>query len=354
MKILAVKADHGACGKYRIEEPARVARSLGVDVTVDTEVSVVAYENSETHAIDVREVHTDADCIILQRPLSHASLGIIRQAKKQGIATIVEIDDDFKDISRHNTAYDAVYGNTHSNADWLVEACKEADWVTVSTPALTKYAPHGRVSVLRNYVPASIFDIKPRYESHGEVSRIGWSGSIQTHPHDLQETGGHIGKVLTKNGLGFGVVGDGHRVESYLRIPITSPFEVTGWVALDNYYRAMVETMDIGIVPLEKSNFNECKSHLKGIEMAALGIPFIASGTREYTRLEAYGIGKVVRSTGDWSKYIQRWVDRPEDYLKYAKQYRERVAESFTYETHGDEWMEAWEKAIDYRKNHNA
>lgn len=349
MKVLAVKADHGACGKYRIEEPARVASAFGVDITVDTWVDVEAYESRTTQEVEVREVHSNADCIILQRPLSHASLEIIRQAKKQGIATVVEIDDDFRDISRHNIAYEAVYGNKLSNADWLVESCKAADWVIVSTPALTKYAPHGRYSILRNYVPESIFDIRPRYESYGEISKIGWSGTVQTHPHDLQETNGQIGKLLQKNSLGFGVVGDGDKVESFLGIPITSSFETTGWVDLDNYYQTMVETMDVGIVPLEKSNFNECKSHLKGIEMAALGIPFVASATREYQRLEAYGIGKVVRSSGDWFKHIQRWLDRPEGYLKDAKDYRERVRESFTYEDHASEWVDTWEKAITHR-----
>lgn len=349
VKVLAVKADHGGCGKYRIEEPARVAIALGVDISVDTEVDVKAYQNSSTSLVEVKEVHTDADCLILQRPLSHASVGIIQQAKRQGIATVVEIDDDFSDISRHNVAYEAMYGNDLSNADWIRKACLEADWVTVSTPALTKYAPHGRVSVLRNYVPESIFEITPRYETTSRVDTVGWTGSTQTHPHDLQETNGQIGKLLGKNNLNFGVVGDGKLVERFLDIPLSADFTTTGWVDLGDYYRTMVETMDVGIVPLERSNFNECKSHLKGIEMAALGIPFVASGTREYQRLEAYGVGKVVKSSGDWLKFIQRWVDRPGDYIRDAKNYRDIVRTEFTYEGHADEWVEAWTRATEHR-----
>jgi glycosyltransferase involved in cell wall biosynthesis len=39
---------------------------------------------------------------------------------------------------------------------------------------------------------------------------------------------------------------------------------------------------DIGLVPLARNSMNECKSHLKGLEYAACGIPCIATPTESY------------------------------------------------------------------------
>lgn len=349
MKVVALGADHGGCFKYRISEPARVVRQLGVEVETEHSIDVDAYEETKTGMVEVREVFTDADLIVVQRPLNNALTATIKQAKKQGIATLVEIDDDFHATSKYNMAHSGMFGRAHSNADWVSEACKEADWVTVSTPSLEKYAPHGRVSVLRNYVPESIFDIVPRYDRTDTISTLGWSGSVQTHPTDLQQA--RINQVLVKNKLGFTVVGDGEHVKEFLHLSSSVPFNKTGWVDLDDFYEEIASTMDIGIVPLEMSNFNQAKSHLKGLEMAALGIPFIATPTREYIRFEAYGIGKLAYSKNDWIKHTQRWVDRPKEYLRDAINYRDKIREEFTYELHAKEWLNTWEKAISHRKS---
>lgn len=353
MKVITLGADKGGCFMYRLQEPSRVAGALGVDVETNYDLEVEAFEDTKTKLVEVREVLTDADLIIIQRPLHNSFASVIRQAKRQGIATIVELDDDFDATSKHNVAYDNMFSYSHSNVNWLKEACLEADHVTVSTPALEKYAPHGRVSVLRNYVPESIFDITPRYERNVEPFRIGWTGSTQTHPTDLQVTKGVIGQTLKNNGLSFGVVGDGAQVQSFLKLSSLTPFKKTGWVGLDQYYEEIVKMMDLGIVPLELSNFNQAKSHLKGIEMAALGIPFIASDTREYQRLAAYGVGKTARNPGEWRRHIQRWIDRPEQMIRDAKNYRDKIEAEFTYEQNAHEWVDVWEQTVAYRKSHN-
>src|SRR4029453_9029462 len=178
-------------------------------------------------------------------------------------------------------------------------ACSLADHVTVSTPQLTKYARHGRYSILRNCVPDSIFGFAPESRNFAQP-RIGWTGSVQTHPDDLQQTKGAVSDVLKANGLNFTVIGDGKFVATHLQLDKGTNVLATGWIPLDHYYGALANHMDVGIGPLEISTFNEAKSALKGIEYAALGIPFVASPTREYLRMEAHGIGKIAKTPGRW------------------------------------------------------
>lgn len=348
MKVLALAADTGGCGFYRMRAPAAELKLLGVDVTVTDGIDAVAGVDSDG-MYTVSEIKTDADLIVVQRPLDNSMTAVIRQAQKQGIATIVEIDDDFDSVHKDNVAHGAINAGKALGNQWVTEAAKLADLVTVSTPQLTKYARHGRYAILRNCVPQSIFE-QHSEEPDPDFTRIGWTGTVQTHPNDLQETKGAIATILRDNELPFNVIGDGLYVARNLGLDKGTEVYSTGWVDLDLYYQYVSRFIDIGIVPLELSTFNQAKSSLKGMEYAALGIPFVASPTREYLRLEAYGVGKTAKTPGEWRKHLQRMIDRPEETQRLAQEARGRMEAEFTYKVNAPQWLEAWEKAIDYRK----
>lgn len=350
MKVLALAADQGGCGFYRVRAPAEEVGLLGVDITVSEGVDIKGEKHSNGMT-DIEEIQTDADLIIVQRPLDNAMTALIKQAKRQGIATVVEIDDDFSTVHKNNIAYDHIFGKMHTGNQWIEQATSIADHVTISTPQLIKYARHGRHSILRNCVPVSIFDTSIG-KSKIDWPRIGWTGSVQTHPWDLQETKGSVASVLKDNDLPFNVIGDGQMVSTYLGLDKDTQIYATGWVDLSLYYQHMMSFIDIGIVPLEVSPFNQAKSALKGLEYAALGIPFVASPTREYERMEAYGIGKIAKTPSEWRKHLQRMIDRPSETERIAKESRDRIEAEFTYRVNAPQWLEAWEKAIDYRKTH--
>lgn len=348
MKVLGLAADEGGCGFYRMRAPAEALRAAGVDVTIADGVDANALKYKDGRTV-VEEVYSDADLIVIQRPLDQSMTAVLEQAQRQGIATIVELDDDFSSVHRYNTAYESIQGGAYSGNHWIERACSLADHVTVSTPQLTKYAKHGRSSILRNCVPDIIFKFAPERRNF-ESPRIGWTGSVQSHPDDLQQTKGAVGEVLKNNGLNFTVIGDGEFVATNLRLDSSTGVLATGWVPLEHYYGALGNHMDVGIVPLELSTFNEAKSALKGMEYAALGIPFVASPTREYLRMEAHGIGKIAKTPGEWRKHLQRMIDRASETERQAKEARDKMEAEHTYSANASQWIEAWEKAIAYRK----
>lgn len=352
IKVVSLRADNSGCSFYRIKEPARVINESGSEfsVTVDTGIDVVALRDAETQMTTVTEVKTDADLIVIQRPLNQYFTSMIRQAQKQGIVCIVELDDDFENVHRKNTVWSNMQPDLHphSNYKWVHQSCDIADWVTVSTPGLLRYAPHGRASIVRNYLPASAVSTHELQAAQGPV-RVGWTGTTQTHPTDLQVVGAGVNQALRDSGSSLAIVGDGKGVRDALHVAKSIPMTTSGWVPNDEYFDALMGSMDIGLVPLEDNLFNRSKSSIKGLEYAACGIPFVASPQLEYRRLSWRGIGETAATPSDWRLLTTRLIKHDDRRLTVAAAYRELVRKHYVLEDHVEEWLTAWRSAMKCR-----
>lgn len=350
MKVLALRADAGGCAYYRVQEPIRVLReqfSGEHEFQIDTELIIDAERDSDTNKLTIHSIETDADVVILQRPLLGDLTVALQRLQKQGVAVVVEVDDDFEAIHHRSVAWAAVQPQYSPEANWrhLARAAALADWVTVSTPSLAKrYGKHGRVSVLRNNVPESIFSVAAKIEPPS-TPRIGWTGTLQTHPTDLQVMSNTLADALRSGLAAFHVIGDGKAIKNLLHLDEEPT--VTGWVELDRYYQTIVDTIDIGIAPLEISIFNTAKSWLKPLEFAALGVPFIASPTEEYRNLEA---GVIAKRPRDWARQFELLATNPDLRKVQAASNLEHVR-SLTYENYAETWIQAWSSAVTHRRD---
>lgn len=334
-----------------MKEPARVvSEQFDVDVRVDDWIELDGEENQRTGEIVIHEIKEDIDVLVLQRPVKKYVTALIKQAKEQGIAVVVDIDDHFHALHPQNRAARSLSpeNNPLENIDWVLEATKEADLVTASTPSLAAfYGGSERGVVIPNYVPASIEQYK--VSNHSPL-RLGWSGTIQTHPTDLQVTGGGVGTAIKRNNAEFFVVGDGRNVSVALGLDGRLPVKDSGWVALDDYYETLAKNIDVGVVPLDAIEFNEAKSWLKGIELAALGIPFVASPTSEYLKLAELGVGTIAENPAQWYKKLNTWINNPRKRVSDGNRYRDTVLSTLTYEQNAHRWLAAWQQAIENRK----
>lgn len=350
-KVLMGLADSSGSGFYRMLEPARVAREVGVTVEIKDHIPIDGEHHLSELSPRVRDVITDADVIVLQRPLLQAFGDIIRIAHDKGIAVVIELDDDFENVHRDNMAWTSVQPEHNPNVNWkiLKQHCMMADWVIVSTPALTRYAPHGRVSVLRNRVPASFLDTPRGLHADGPI-RLGWTGTTQTHPNDLQVTGGMVWRALQESDAGFCVIGDGNGANALLGIPPEVAIPHTGWVKREEYVPYMALLLEVGIIPLEITKFNNAKSNLKGLEMASVGIPFVASPTEEYQLLASQGVGFLAKRPGDWLKRLRPLLTDASFREKRGAEAKEVIRRHYLYENAGEMWAAAWRKAIIRRR----
>lgn len=357
MIVRLFPSDRTGCGFYRCEEPGRVVRD-GSDTEVqfcynsqDDGGLVVNLAGPLGNEKVVQVADPECDVIVLQRPAHRHLVEAIPHLQAHGCAVVVDYDDDFDSLDVRNLAY-AAYDPRHnpmSNKVWAKLASQLADLVTVTTPALAKrYGSHGRVVVIPNYVPERYLDVKPMTSSD-DCTRIGWAGNPFSHPGDLEVMGDAIIQVVSDTGAMFRTVGS---AETARLLGLSEIAEVIDWAPIDTFH-AEVATFDVGLVPLRDSTFNRSKSWLKGLEYAALGVPFVASPTKPYQHLSELGAGDLVRTTtrntGAWQDVVERLVTDAE-YRRLRAEEGRIVARQLTYERHGEKWLTAWNSALSLRR----
>ena len=92
--------------------------------------------------------------------------------------------------------------------------------------------------------------------------------------------------------------------------------------------------------------FNVAKSNLKGLELAALGKPFVASPVAQYGVLARAGVGVLASGRKDWVRHLTMMVRSPDYRNELAAAGRQVIADQFTIEAHAHEWYEAWQQAL--------
>lgn len=353
MRVLVWPADRQGSGHYRLIFPAEALARQGADIDVTESGPSVGWDrhwDGDHPPLDARvltlEAKPDADVIVIQRPARACWTELIPHLQAAGVRVVVDIDDDFDSIPGRNVArdhYDPRINPRH-NYEWIHRACDLADHVTVSTPHLAGvYGRHGRVSVLPNFVPESYLAIEP--ERHLPTS-VGWSGSVDTHPGDLETVGTAVRDVLAESEpWNVHVIGTGKGVPKRLRVPKVSA--LGRWVPFADY-PAQLARVAVGIVPLEQNRFNRGKSCLKLAEFSAVGVPTVAAPIPDNRRLHAFGVGLLAESRQAWRDNVGRLV-ADEGYRREVAETSRAAMASQTYEQWCDLWWVAWEKALDRR-----
>lgn len=345
LRVLLLPADQGACSLYRMIQPARAVAAVTNDVEMYVAKGLVGRQSRDS----AYKVTTDylapieADVVVYQRPMSDALVSTIPLVQAQGITVVIELDDDIAGVPHHNQAYKNVSPlfNIKENWNHLLHACEMADWMTCTTPALGERYMPGRYTVVPNYVARSLTQmIRPTKESSAVT--LGWSGTLAVHAQDLQVVGSAVAQVIQQTSCELLIVGESRDIGAALGLR-EDPAE-TGWIMLP-YYPDNLVKLDVGFVPLEPNAFNEAKSWLKGMEFAAVGVPFVASPSAEYLRLNELGIGIIAHRRKDWLRQLTRLVTEEEYRTELAGCGRELVQQRLTIEGNVEQWIAAWHTA---------
>jgi hypothetical protein len=340
MRVIVWPADQGACGSYRLMFPAWALAKQGADVIVDTVGPRVLWDQ-EWHGADPPswvsvvglDRKPDADVVVMQRPGRRWWADLIPHLQNAGCKVVVDIDDRFDMIEKGNVAR-PLYSMQHHGQGWIDRACELADVVTCTTPALRTRYGHGHGVVLPNLVPESYLSI----QAEQRPETIGWSGTLDTHPGDMNPLGQSVARTLVTTDWKFHVIGTGRGMKRALKL--TDEPTVSGWLPFKDYPKALAE-LAIGIVPLEDNPFNQAKSALKASEMASLGVPVIMSPTPDNQRLHNLGVGMLAASSGQWERRLKFLIRDESARAEMAEQGRAVMATQ-TYERHAERWWEAW------------
>jgi glycosyltransferase involved in cell wall biosynthesis len=270
----------------------------------------------------------------------------IEEAKKLGQTVIIDTDDHFEELPKDNLAYITTdpERNPDNNRDHLISTYSKADGIIASTKFLEKRMMQYNDTVYR--VPNSLDPrtFMYRMDFSGNRPTIGWVGIMMWRVNDLVEVSAPLKTVIEQNDLNFhhsGIMLD-RPAWAAEALNIDSG-KMTGYTgARPEYYANIFMPIDIGIVPLHPSPFNEAKSNLKGLEYALSGIPFVASSTQEYRDLADIGVGRVAKNNKEWLKNLKQLLDPEVREFERQKNYK-TVVENFNIFTVKYKWSEAIE-----------
>lgn len=346
MKVYAYPADGYACGYMRVVWPAQALARAGHDITVvpfspGAQRFRVFYDQ-QGNVVDAMYPR-DAQVMVFQRVVEAGLTDFIRFVTARGVATVVDVDDDLASIDPGNPAWLSLHPRNRTaerDVSWryLNTACRVASLVTVtSEPLAVQYAPHGRVRIIRNYLP-------PHYFGHARTDSetVGWPASFFSHANDPQVSHGAIGR-LVDDGYRFQVWGDPEGAGKAFGLPADP--EGTGPIDLMKWPRAISE-IGVGVAPLAPTRFNAAKSWLKCAELSAVGVPWVASPRPEYARLHRLGAGMLAKDKGsDWYRKLRQLLTDPILREDLSQAGREVAEAHLRMEDNVGLWLGAWEAA---------
>lgn len=282
MRILSVAANEYGSAYYRQRMPFSAMAEAGHPVTL-VENPIVPGGTMMRH-----------DVVQLLRLASHDVTQILTQIarlQERGKRVVVDYDDDLINLPSHNPAR---LGVTPAE---VIRAVQAADAITVTSEALAAvYRPYTRrIGIVPNFIDVA------RWPGAGprEGITIGLVGSA-SHHEDWKLIAEPMRRIRERFPLvRFLVAG---YLPDYLADLVT---EYIDWQPIAEY-QATVNRIDIGLCPLEASNFNKRKTPIKAMEYGMARAAVVASPTL-YRDLVA-GKGTIARSEADWETAIEAYI----------------------------------------------
>jgi glycosyltransferase involved in cell wall biosynthesis len=234
--------------------------------------------------------------VVAQRLWDDCAHAAIQWANAYGKLTVYDLDDDLWSIGPENSANDFWQDENQRRAVRVMRECQRCT-TTGKDLQRVMHTFHDDVRI----VPNAVADDWQHTGDKHEGLVIGWAGS-NTHRADLLSVRDVLFDVLDSRDVRMEVCGcDG--LDDHPKVTRLTPEPI-------ETYQRLVSRFDIGIAPLIDNRFNRCKSDLKAIEYAGLGIPTVASKVGPYAASFKHGdAGYLAANDKDWRKYLLRLID---------------------------------------------
>ena len=235
-----------------------------------------------------------ADIIVTQRYAVEdldAADALIRHCREHGISLLYDLDDDLRHIPRDHA--DAALLRPRTRV--VSRMVRGANAVWVSTPALAATLAELRddVRVVENGLDERLWLAgPPAVPPRQGPLRILFMGTT-THDADFAIVEGALARLKSVFAehvaielLGVSSRGDLPTWVNRVGMPVHASASYPGfvnWITQQHW--------DIGIAPLADTPFNRCKSAIKALDYAAIGLPVLASDRAVYRGSLADGPG---------------------------------------------------------------
>jgi len=265
------------------------------------------------------------DVVVFMRPAASWRFEhVVRRARAAGALLLGDFDDLLFD-PRFASFRPSVVNDPHMLSRALerftryAQAIGMLDGALLSTDELMarfeEAHPATRCAVIPNAPHHSWLRLPPAVTATPHA--ITYFSGTRTHDRDFSLVEGALEELLARrDDVVLRVVGPvrtsirSARVECHERVPFAR-------------YAELVRQSHVNIAPLEDTPFNRCKSAIKVLEAAVLGVPSVVSPVGEYLRIRTPGV-LYAADPAEWAAQIDFACD-PGKHAWLAQGLRERI-----------------------------
>jgi len=303
MNIKWYMSDVHACGYVRGETLAREVNKQFRHYQIDVKRDLMLSD------------FYSADVMVFQRQNKPGVLEKVELAKKHGIKTVYDIDDDLFNMPKEFDKPYKFYSQPEVQ-ETIGTFMKTVDAVVCSTEPLAE-SIKGRCPDTPKFVIENSLDMEQWEGAYAERQRrkrtdavtIGWMAS-GSHKVDASLVMPALTRLMDEYEnlrLQFiGMIGWDEMPEELLKYK--GRIQVAAWVDISELPYAMA-SFDIGLAPLVQNKFNVSKSGIKAMQYWALGIPVVASPLKPYDIIDYEVDGLLANFEDSWYRGLRDLIE---------------------------------------------
>lgn len=296
------------CRKYRVEQLAAFWRDRGVGFEYahyqDVPLAARIMQNA-THLMEYR---------LQTMPITEM---LRYEARRLRLPICFDLDDPLFSVSAYET-----YGNMKAvdpglKTHFLGEAPKYlsmmngADVLSVSTPGMAEHTQlytQRPVFVRRNFADTETLEAgRKAMEARGPedgLFRVAFASGSQGHEIDLAEIMEPLTAFITADPKRRLMV-IGHFDPSHLPAVLAPQIETVKFSTYTKYTAALARA-DCAVMPLCDDIFNRCKSAVRVIDAASVGVPSVVGTVGDLQNVVVDGkTGFVAKGARDWQRHLE-------------------------------------------------
>lgn len=283
--------------------------------SIDRDISFIRM-TPESLVASLKDKLVDA-AIIQRNAIPRTLVGpMLAASKAMNIPYLMDIDDDLLNVP----ACKDPHGIYAEYAPALRQLLEEAAVVTVSTDKLrTALKPFGkRIELLPNKLSGRLWTALPKTERQPDRYVRACYMNSRTHDEDLHMILPALDEIAAQHEhfrcVLIGVTAEAAALagrERWLEM-WEVPSQAKTYDAFVPWLLRQAPQFDFGLAPLVDSAFNACKSSLKLLDYAGIGLPVVVSDTAAYRDLARVTphAALVANTQSDWTNALSAFVNR--------------------------------------------
>ena len=231
------------------------------------------------------ELMDEADVLVLNNLCDLDVLPYVLRRKARGLVTVYELADDLDDVPP-DSPVGAFYQNPE-NRLLVKRLARTCDALQFSSNELRR--KYGGLNPRCEVFPNQILETPPRRPARTGKREIvvGWGGSLG-HLKDVQRIAAPLMRsIAAMEGVRLHLM----CAEAIFRLFDALPAAKKKWTppgGLNDYYR-FVDSIDIGLAPIEDTAFNRSRSDVKFLEYAVRGVVPVMQAAGPYPETVKHG-----------------------------------------------------------------